>query len=832
VGDAAAAPAARLNGFLPALTSFVGRAGQVSELAGLLAEYRLVTVTGPGGVGKTRLAGEVAGRVADRFADGVWLVELAAVQEPALVPAAVAIALGRHQLPGMSMTRSLAEMLARQQLLLVLDNCEHVAAALAQLCGALLPIADDVRVLATSREPIGVAGEARYRVPPLGLPGPDGDGARGTPEAVALFADRARQADTHFSLSGAAGPLVERLVTRLDGMPLAIELAAARVEALGLSQLLNRLDDRFRLLVSTDRTAAARQRSLVATVDWSYQLLGAAEQEAFRRLALFPAPFTLDAAEAVVGPAAAQAVVHLVECSLLTTPQTGPDGRARYAMLETLRAYGLDRLAEAGEQPAAAAALAAYALRIAEQAATSLQTSAGELEGARWLDTEDATTHQALTWALGQDGTTAARLATALAPWWQLRGRMAAGYALLRAAAERTAPGSEIWCAAQIWLGQAAKSVDFAASLGHYTAAHDALAAGGPSRLLADCLGGRSGTLINLSRIAEGSADAERALALARETGYPAGEARALVNLSYAAYHEDDTEQAVRWARQAQQIDPSVIPGWLARLCCYILAPVLAVSGELAAARRSCVDGLAHARQAGDVDRQMELLILVADLEQRAGDGAEAGAHLREAAELAISTRTDRMFLCDILDCWGHVCAQTGRSAEALTLWAARAAHVSEDWPDQPQEAQRRREQARKAAQALGPARARAAEERGAAMTTETATELALMITDPRSPAPQPTPGSPAQEPLPGPSASQPAQGRPVPQQPRDEMRLSARERELVILVAQGRTDAQIAAQLYISVTTVRSHLERIRDKSGSRRRADLTRLALQAGLV
>jgi predicted ATPase len=170
-----------VHGFTPALTSFVGRAAQVDEVAGLLAEYRLVTVTGPGGVGKTRLAVEVARRVAGRFADGVWLVELAAVQEPALVPAAVAVVLGLRQPPGMSIVESLAEVLARQQLLLVLDNCEHVAGAAAELCGGLLPAADDVRVLATSREPVGVAGEARYRVPPLTLPelgGPAGDAGR------------------------------------------------------------------------------------------------------------------------------------------------------------------------------------------------------------------------------------------------------------------------------------------------------------------------------------------------------------------------------------------------------------------------------------------------------------------------------------------------------------------------------------------------------------------------------------------------------------------------------------------------------------------------------
>ena len=238
---------AGMHGFSPALTSFVGRADAVGEVAGLLDECRLVTVTGPGGVGKTRLAGEVAGRVASRFADGVWLVELAAVTDPARVPSAVAAVLAVRELPGVPVSDSLAAVLANRQMLLVLDNCEHVVVAVAELCGALLPAADDVRVLVTSREPVGVSGETRYRLPPLPLPAP-GDETGGS-DAVALFADRARRVDMHFSLSGESGPVVARLVQRLDGMPLAIELAAARVEALGVTQLLDRLDERFGLLV-------------------------------------------------------------------------------------------------------------------------------------------------------------------------------------------------------------------------------------------------------------------------------------------------------------------------------------------------------------------------------------------------------------------------------------------------------------------------------------------------------------------------------------------------------------------------------------------------------
>jgi predicted ATPase len=291
--------------------------------------------------------------VAGRFADGVWLAELAPVRDPALVPAVVMTALGVREQPGLSAAGVLARVLARRQLLLVLDNCEHVIGAAAELCAGLLPACDDVRILATSREPLAVAGEARYRLAPLALPDLADLAEAGRAEAVALFADRARSADAHFVLDEQTGPAVARLVRRLDGMPLAIELAAARVEALGVAGLLDRLDDRLVLLTSADRLAPDRQRSLAATVEWSYQLLGEHEQRVFRHLSVFPGPFTLEAAGAVAGAGAEAAVLRLVDCTLVSPPRPGPDGRSRYVMLETLRAYGAGLLAQAGEDDAA-----------------------------------------------------------------------------------------------------------------------------------------------------------------------------------------------------------------------------------------------------------------------------------------------------------------------------------------------------------------------------------------------------------------------------------------------------------------------------------------------
>jgi predicted ATPase len=258
---AAGSIAGETHGFPRVRTSLVGRDEEKTEVADLLVRHQLVTLTGPGGVGKTRVAFEVARRAAAGFADGAWLVEFAAITDPAQVSGAVAVALGIQPDAGQPLAESLIGALSRQQLLLVLDNCEHVLTAVAEFCERLLATADDVRVLATSREPIGLADEVRYRLPPLAVPSPrEGTGPRDS-AAVALCTERARQADPRLDLSGDAAPQVARLVVRLDGMPLAIELAAARVEALGLGQLLARLEDSFRLLASGHRTAHQRHRA-------------------------------------------------------------------------------------------------------------------------------------------------------------------------------------------------------------------------------------------------------------------------------------------------------------------------------------------------------------------------------------------------------------------------------------------------------------------------------------------------------------------------------------------------------------------------------------------
>jgi predicted ATPase/DNA-binding CsgD family transcriptional regulator len=797
--------AGAVYGFPVVRTSFIGRAGPARELAVLLEQCQLVTVTGPGGSGKTRLASEVARQVADRFADGVWLVELASVSDPEQVPAVVAAALGIRQQPGERAAATLARVLARQQLLLVLDNCEHVIGAAAGLCAELVAASDDLRILATSREPLRVAGEAGYRLGPLAVPDLDDLAEAATSEAVVLFADRARRSDAHFVLDGRSGPEVARLVTRLDGMPLAIELAAARTEALGVTQLLARLEDRFALLAAGDRLAPPRQRSLAATVEWSYQLLEENERRVFRAVSVFPGPFTLEAAEAVAGAGAGLVVLRLVDCSLLVPPRPGVDGRPRYVMLETLRAYGANLLAKAGEQGTVAAALAVYALRVAEDAAAGLQSSTGEMMAAQWLDAEDPVMRQVLAWALTRDAGLAVRVADALGWWWWMRGRLSGQYRLLSEVARRAEPGSDGWCTMQCWLGRAALvASDMPGALGHLTAVCDAAETRGPSGVLAETLAGRSVVLLNMGRLAEGTEDGRRALAMARELGHLAGEGQALQTLAIAAHYSGDRDGAVQLIERQQLI--TGMPGTIARAGNQIILGALIDAGDLAAADRACAAAVAWCRDAGDVLNLPHMLAVMGDLDVRAGRFQDAAVHLHEGLQIALRSG-DMWDAANGLWSSTSLCTATRRYAEAATLRAALDAHNRQQGLTgaSPEDVRKEEEELYTIRQALGPARFGVAEQRGAAMSLDTAAAYALMLTDTAPP----------------PAAAGPGPGK-----------LSARERELVTLVAQGRTNAEIAAQLYISIRTVGSHLDRIRDKTGCRRRADLTRLALTEGLV
>ncbi|HVC30749.1 MAG TPA: AAA family ATPase, partial [Steroidobacteraceae bacterium] len=446
------------------MTSFVGRDQEKSDLAGLLGRTRLLTLSGSGGCGKTRLALEVAREALgdrppavgyeagshssapspQRFVDGVWFVELAPLADGALVAQAIASALALKGEPRRTLAQTLVGHLSPRRLLLVLDNCEHLIAATAALVEALLRACPEVTVLTTSREPLRIEGELIWRVPALALPEPIPVPSWGSlieSEAVRLFVERARAGRTNFRLTEENAAAVAAICRRLDGNALALELAAARTKVLSVQQLADRLDDRFGAVSRGSRTAMARQQTLQATIDWSYDLLAAAEQALFRRLSVFPSGFTLEAAEAlgngdardqglrggdsVLRPPSSSVLdllERLVDKSLVQAEERG--GMMRYRTLETLREYGRRRLIEAGETDAALAQHAAYCQAFAEAVAPNLLGFDQDLDGVlERLEAEHDSLRIALHWLVdrGEDAQ-ALRLAGALWRFWYIRG--------------------------------------------------------------------------------------------------------------------------------------------------------------------------------------------------------------------------------------------------------------------------------------------------------------------------------------------------------------------------------------------------------------------------
>lgn len=417
--------------------TFIGRRRELAEVTALIAQSRLVTLAGAGGSGKTRLALQVAADLLDGAGDGVWLVELASLTDEEAVAPAIASALRIASQPGQSPLASLLEALAPQRLLLILDNCEHLVGACAKVADSILRSCPRVHLLATSREPLGIGGEAIYRVPSLSLPTPEHEGGApndgavqmvGTSDAIALFFERARAQGVELASDRATLALAASVCRRLDGMPLAIELAAARLRSLSLANLHDRLDQRFRLLTGGSRSAMERQQTLRATVDWSYSLLNGAEQSVLRRLSVFAEGFDIEAAEAVCASNdldafdVADLLGSLVDKSLVITEAVS--GSLRYRLLETVRQYAAERLAGAGPQETGAAVRAHldYFLALAEQASALMSRSGGEKWFAR-LDLEQANFRRAADRSAEfPDGTRSAlRLWAALGLYWWSR---------------------------------------------------------------------------------------------------------------------------------------------------------------------------------------------------------------------------------------------------------------------------------------------------------------------------------------------------------------------------------------------------------------------------
>jgi predicted ATPase/class 3 adenylate cyclase len=446
---AAAAPAVPATPVAPprhnlpaALSSFIGRERDRARVGELLAASRLVTLTGSGGVGKTRLALATAEGLLDAYPDGVWLVELAPLTDSALTPGALAQVLGLLEEAGKSIVETIIGYLNERRLLLMLDNCEHLVEACAALASALLRAVPGLRILATSREALGMAGERTYRVPSLSTPDPKHlpvAELASSYEAVRLFVERAAERRNDFALSEANVGAIAELCARLDGVPLAIELAAARAGSMAVEGIAARLDDRFRLLTSGARDLPSRQRTLRATLDWSWDLLGEEERALLARFAVFAGGWTLEAAEAVCceeGPATwavLDGMDALVGKSLVQVDESG-EGAGRYRLLETVRQYAAERLSERGEAVLVSDRHLAWCVALAEAAAPLLVGS----DQGRWLDRLEAE-HDNLRAALGwarQSGAAndGLRLAGALWRFWLVHGHVREGQSWLEAA--------------------------------------------------------------------------------------------------------------------------------------------------------------------------------------------------------------------------------------------------------------------------------------------------------------------------------------------------------------------------------------------------------------
>jgi predicted ATPase/class 3 adenylate cyclase len=564
---------------LPApLTPFIGREDQLHELEEIHRQTRLLTLTGPGGAGKTRLALELAGQLVGEETDGVWLVELAPLSDPLLVPQAVASGLGLKEQPGRRMTDTLVQHARQRRLLLVLDNCEHLVESTASLAAELLKGCEGLTVLATSREPLNVPGELTWRVPPLSRD-----------EAVRLFADRAMSHDPRFRLTDDNIQVVAQICDRLDFIPLAIELAAARVTAMPVQEILTHLESRFALLTGGDRTASSRLRTLRAAMDWGYDLLADSEKILFRRLSVFAGRFGLEAADAVctdpAGPreSTLDLLSRLVDKSLVMVDKSVVED-GRYRLLETVRTYGRERLLAAGETYAMQARLGAYVLSLAEARLP------GQL--AAWLDRLEVAhddIRNTLNWTVKADPDLGVRLAVALTIFWQLRGHASEPRQFIAEVLKYAPAGFRMRAAGLQLAGTFAYlQVDFDAARRLLATALDEARANGDRLTVVRTL-----TVVGLVGTATGDllaskAALEEALRLAREAGESEEEASILHQLALLAGRRNDLEESRMLFDESIAIRRAQGRTDEASMSLTYLAGVALLQGDLGTAKR-CV---------------------------------------------------------------------------------------------------------------------------------------------------------------------------------------------------------------------------------------------------
>lgn len=837
-------------------TSFIGREQQIEEITRLLETVHLVTLTGAGGAGKTRLALEVGRRVGATHPRGARLVELAALTDSSLVPHTVAIALGVQEIAGETVSASVVRALRDQAMLLVLDNCEHLVSACAHLVHEWLAACPSLRVLATSRERLSVAGEVAYLVPPLSVPqaaaAVEPDAIR-LSEAGRLFEARAAAASRGFTVTAANAPAVAQICRRLDGNPLAIELAAARIGALSVDQIASRLDDRFSVLTGRSRTGHPRHQTLRAAIDWSYELLDAPDRTLLARVSVFAGGFTLEAAEAVcAGNGVPQhkildGLARLVDKSLVLADTHG--GMGRYRLQDSVRHYAREQLLQSGEQGGLLTRHLDWCIALAEQAEPQLQGPA-QAEWLRRLTAEHDNLREALAFALeGGSGDAAVRLAAALWWFWHIRGHVSEGRAWLSRAL--AADGGAVSGAraralyGHGFLAWRQDRLDEATALGEASLAL--------SRARADPLGMASAFSL-LEHIARSRGDYARAvslpeqsLALFREMGDTWGIATSLVALGNAARLAGD------YSRARDALEESLTrfrtlgdaSGLAAAL--HFLGLVARDQGDYTRAETAAAESLHVGREQGDVSRQAFSLHLQGLVARDQGDYARAQRRFEESLEL-FQEMQDAWGVTTVLVSLAAVALLSGGTDRAAGLFRE-SLTIRRDLGDRPGIAEcldglaavaALAGDVRRAARWLGaadalrdaigapsavgrPGRARdrtvemvrrrlgkqafaAALAAGREMSVQQAVEEAL-AGEPA--AGGPAPGGIARGPA-GPGGS-----------------LTEREQEVAALIAEGRSNREIAAALVITLGTAANHVQHILNKLGLHSRAQIAAWAV-----
>jgi predicted ATPase/DNA-binding CsgD family transcriptional regulator len=802
------------------LTSFIGREIEMTELKRLLQERRLVTLTGAGGSGKTRLALEAATQLSGDFPDGIFLVELAPLSRPELVTEALIRVLGLEASPEQPPLDGLTGFLNSRIALLVLDNCEHLLDECARLAAGLLAACGNLRVLATSREPLAVGGECIFRVPLLSLPDSNetSDPAKlADSEAVQLFIDRARLTNRDFALTEKTAEAVAQVCIRLDGIPLALELAAASLRGLSISQLASRLDQRFRLLTSGNRTVLPRHQTLQALLDWSYALLDARQQIIFRHLAIFPAEWTLEAAEAVCGPTLAEGdddkgskvvldiLFQLVDKSLVQLEHT----TGHYRMLETIRLYALEELHAADEQQSTAHRHFAWYLDYAEQGMAQF----GGPDQEQWflrLEIEQANFRTALSWAIEMGRTEeAARLALALSTFWQ-------AHAYHREARR--------------WLEQVLE-LQLRSPL--------------PPSLRARVLNALGSLAQTMNDFEEASLYHNQALGISREQGDSAGTAEALLGLGWRHFQATELDVARRYAQESLLLARQTNERAHVAAALNLLAQAGAEAGQYDGLVPALEESLSIWRDLGVLPEVALALITLARVEQRLGNLERARPLTLEALHLQIDLG-NYAGLIGCLVLMFYFALDSGHSQQAPAPGHELPGLQRYDYLD----ADKLPHGPEKAAQVLGvmsaweekvigkhsvywdaiaapvceklsAAMGKSNFERefsaGEALDTEGIVALAEEVVRP---------------PLASTDSETPAK---VPGDPPEGLYpfgLTAREVEVLSLVASGLTNAQAAEQLSVTPRTINAHLTSIYGKIGVTSRFGAVRFAVEHDLT